>query len=615
MSSSLTSSTFYNNGKKIYIKSNESQNKSKSKHNKISTQNKIHRKFINKYKDMPLSYNSNLIEKIMHNKKAHIVSCFKDYLFIDDEGEFLKRYYLNKEIGIRIMKITEFYTLYSKLFPNYIGIEEGKYLFKNIRRKQLIINIQENNENDNCINKNILEECNTDSIHNSKIFTTNAIDSLFNETHGEEIEILFNVKRDDVSKNEEQFRNGINNILKTISKFDNKVEKQLFDKKVSLLNLIKNQKNNNLKKIKKFHNNTGIFENIINFKKESKINLISKFLGNTSKIKNKNKNKNSNLINRYTNINLHHKNNSKNTNISKLNSTDRTLLDKFDIKQSHSLNNRNISQNMSTTMKTKKDISNRNSNIQLKKKNQHSVLTNNLSHLMNSKAQNSIKNIKKELINQKSSKLFFSSRNEKNNFYSNSINSKSITNKILYIKGKSLQNILSKKIKSIILRNYDSRNRSHNKENSSSMKGNSLFRKNNSNSRNKSERTNKTFLINKKSELNRTNCQNNNSNIFGNKKKLNKKINLVNIFKVANTSRNKNNILGKKNESRISMGSKVNTSCRNRTIFKNPVNKNTNNDKRNKILNIKINKLAKISKFFSKIGKNKAIKEKNINKK
>ena len=84
-------------------------------------------------------YNVKIINDIIYNENTHIVSVFKDYLILDDISEFLKRSYANFETRSRLIKIYEFYDKYSKVFPNYVVLPESKYMFKNIERKQRMI--------------------------------------------------------------------------------------------------------------------------------------------------------------------------------------------------------------------------------------------------------------------------------------------------------------------------------------------------------------------------------------------------------------------------------------------------------------------------------------------
>jgi len=75
----------------------------------------------------------------MYNENRHIVSVFKDYLIFDDFSEYLKRFYMSEEATERLPRVFEFYEKYSKVFPNYVVLPESKYMFKNIERKQKLI--------------------------------------------------------------------------------------------------------------------------------------------------------------------------------------------------------------------------------------------------------------------------------------------------------------------------------------------------------------------------------------------------------------------------------------------------------------------------------------------
>ena len=76
---------------------------------------------------------------LIFNEKCEIVSRFKDYLIYDDTTEFLKTFYSYKELIPRLKKIYNFYEKYSKIFPNYMILPESYYLYRNIRKKQKMI--------------------------------------------------------------------------------------------------------------------------------------------------------------------------------------------------------------------------------------------------------------------------------------------------------------------------------------------------------------------------------------------------------------------------------------------------------------------------------------------
>ncbi len=84
-------------------------------------------------------YNVKIVNDLIYNENTHVVSIFKDYLILDDINEFLKRPYNVSETKARLPKLCNFYDKYSQVFPNYVVLPESKYMFKNIQRKQKLI--------------------------------------------------------------------------------------------------------------------------------------------------------------------------------------------------------------------------------------------------------------------------------------------------------------------------------------------------------------------------------------------------------------------------------------------------------------------------------------------
>jgi hypothetical protein len=84
-------------------------------------------------------YNVKIINDLIYNENTHVVSIFKDYLILDDINEFLKRSYNYQETKLRLPKLCSFYDKYSQVFPNFVVLPESKYMFKNIQRKQKLI--------------------------------------------------------------------------------------------------------------------------------------------------------------------------------------------------------------------------------------------------------------------------------------------------------------------------------------------------------------------------------------------------------------------------------------------------------------------------------------------
>ena len=112
----------------------------------------LHNKLYKKYTTGKFSYSHICTNWLIYNEKSRIVCRFTEFLTFYDNIEYVKRFYYIKESKPRLKKILLFYEKYSKIFPNYLVIEENKYLYRNIRRKQKMIdaiNAIKNEEGEN----------------------------------------------------------------------------------------------------------------------------------------------------------------------------------------------------------------------------------------------------------------------------------------------------------------------------------------------------------------------------------------------------------------------------------------------------------------------------------
>ena len=100
---------------------------------------KSYLKLFKKYSSSNYSFNSICINNIIYNEPCLIVAKFKDYLIYDDNTEFIRKFYNNSETKHKLNRILDLYENYSKIFPNYLVIKEKKFMYKNIRRKQKMI--------------------------------------------------------------------------------------------------------------------------------------------------------------------------------------------------------------------------------------------------------------------------------------------------------------------------------------------------------------------------------------------------------------------------------------------------------------------------------------------
>ena len=428
----------------IYDKSTDSEN-AESIIEQKSLEKMIYRKFNKKYSKMPLKYNSIRIDNIIFNDKTHLVSIFKELLILNDKAEFLKRFYAFYESLDRLPKFFEFYELYSKIFPNYTSIEEGKYFYMNIQQKQRVINTIEKIELENKLNKK--SSANYNNYSDDKVFSTNVIDSLLNSTNDEGMEMLFNINKKNIKKEESLFAHDVNNIIEEIGKYQNvnesneKKNMNLFQKK-HINHIVKiNNNNKYIIKIKNI-NCENINNNFNDVKKEIKLN-IDNHNNQIDKAKYKNNKENYNILNlntktNYTKVNLYHKPNSKIINITKL-----ILMDKFEknhnkTRQKYAHNKKSLSYNVSTVFKSKNDISNSKHNKSLYSKRQKSISSNKnnikknnqnrIASSKNKKKKNEVINYKKELLKIDLSKTKLSSRNKVLNFSLNKLSNNKYSN-------------------------------------------------------------------------------------------------------------------------------------------------------------------------------------------
>ena len=574
----------------------------------------IHETLIKKYKGMPLKFNSNIIDNIIYNERAHIVAEFKDRLIIDDNGEFLKRYYNLDESFIRLPKFFEYYELYSKIFPNYTAITESKYLYQNIQKKQKMIDQQEQmeiekqqnkNKENNSIVKRLAEysEFNGENTNgrNKKskenIFSTDIINSILSKSNTEEMEILFSINKKNISKDEKSFSDKIHNLVLSITKFDEKKEKENSKKKESSKKkgshsgkknkinntVLGNDLNNKNAKLNYFNknifrkknsifniNNEKISNNSITSKKNCKnkiskndINLIKLIENNIFKKKKKSKQHNRNFFHNASSITSIKKDLSK----TKLNSRDNSK--KLSCYSLNILNNINVSfpqriinyniinPNLKSNIKTSNPLTTRKKqknvlNFSLDKK----KMKNRINMLKNTQSSNNIceiKKSKKTISNEDKSRKKSKGKNTPNNFRKNNIinqNIQKFTNSIKKLNGRRISynnfNKISKYknntyylidsrnfILNNFLKTYRHRKSSSHRKRSARSISNSIH--NASKSRSKS---------NKKNESKNNIFEGNNTSKII-KKKSNIKNNITNMKNVKPIKNNKKNIVNK----------------------------------------------------------------------
>ena len=167
---------------KILFESFQSKTQDKASHvhkkfssstsfNLISFSKKI---LYNKYSKFEYSFSLFCTNNLIFNEKCRIVARFKDFLVLDDSTEFLRRFYFKKELKNRLQKIFNFYESYCKIFPNYIILPESEFLYRNIRKKQKMIDAfneikKEEEENRKHLKLGLTEKKEANVVFNEKV--------------------------------------------------------------------------------------------------------------------------------------------------------------------------------------------------------------------------------------------------------------------------------------------------------------------------------------------------------------------------------------------------------------------------------------------------------------
>ena len=94
---------------------------------------------ISKYNSFENSYTLLCINNLIYTENCHIVARFKDFLYYDDDTEFLNKFFGKSEQKKILSKVFHFYSKYCKVFPNYMILPENEFLYRNLRKKQKLI--------------------------------------------------------------------------------------------------------------------------------------------------------------------------------------------------------------------------------------------------------------------------------------------------------------------------------------------------------------------------------------------------------------------------------------------------------------------------------------------
>ena len=214
----------------------------------------IHFNFMKKYLKNEFYYNSIIIDHIIHNDPGHIVAGFKDFLIMGDFNEFFQNYYKLKESLFLLPKIYEYYISCSVIFPNYVILPENQYIYKNIQRKQRVIDEQQDQEDkEENIKKGLIKEEKNDDLFTSQVF-----DSILNQTDTSGMKQYFEVATEGNS-----LIGQLSKIIDGINYYENNKISNLKTKYNNCLyknnhNIILNDSNNNIQSTNGINNDRDI---------------------------------------------------------------------------------------------------------------------------------------------------------------------------------------------------------------------------------------------------------------------------------------------------------------------------------------------------------------------
>jgi len=185
----------------------------------------IHQVFVNKYYHDKNFYNAKVIGDIINNESTHLVAEFKDYLIYGDDSEFLQKNYNIKDCKKYLPRIFGYYESCSIIFPNYVVLHESKYIYKNIQKKQRVIDLQQEQEEKLKKIKSGSNRKQNGKEKNEKynLFNTNVIYSILGETNTSNVNKIFGMSNIDENKKENENSEAIfNNIIDEFEKVEEK---------------------------------------------------------------------------------------------------------------------------------------------------------------------------------------------------------------------------------------------------------------------------------------------------------------------------------------------------------------------------------------------------------
>ena len=233
-----------------------------------------HQYLLSFYRFEEEDYNIRMIEHILDNEDTHLVAEFKDFLIMGDINEFLQTYYEISDSKRYLPKICEYYLKSSMIFPNYVSLEENKYIYKNIRKKQKLIDNQQ--EQDDIKEQHKKGKLMTES--NDDFFSSKTLNSILQQTNTSNVKLIFGIENNNVNNKKENKNIDEDETPHKIIENLDEIEKEINENKNKLKKEPKEKlnKNNSCGKIENNSNSNNKFKKYIYIKERNKnLNLLN----------------------------------------------------------------------------------------------------------------------------------------------------------------------------------------------------------------------------------------------------------------------------------------------------------------------------------------------------
>jgi hypothetical protein len=194
----------------------------------------INQKLYSKYNSSQITYGIKKVDELIYIDSTLFSITFREFLLYDDPTEFLRRFYSKKEQPAKLGKILFFYEKYSRIFPNYTILSGSKYMYKNIQKKQKMIdNLQE-------LKQQEAENKKHSSAHVT-ILNNTAVNTILNESNSfciKTLNMMFNIN---IGNNKHcNNNNSLQDIERLLKEINNAEERELHNRTLSPRVLIQN---------------------------------------------------------------------------------------------------------------------------------------------------------------------------------------------------------------------------------------------------------------------------------------------------------------------------------------------------------------------------------------